>query len=629
MEDFTPIEINSFLGLNSKKSKAKLEPGFSSSSEKFFNIDLSTPGEAKTRGGSDTVQTLGYVIRHIHDWFVAYLNSHYIAIAGGTKVSILDQNHAILDEDTGFTDGEIFDFLNYGDELFYSNGVDEPRIASIISSAPAFRKWGITKPSSANTFAADSGTGLTGTYLYKYTYVNSVSGHESTASAASASKTVANKTINLSGLTASADPQVDKINIYRTTNGGAFYFYLTQISNGTTTYADSTADTSLGSTEAPLYNDPPSLFAGIEEWDGRIFGFEANSTILKFSNDEFYSLTGNPEESFHPDNYINLRAKIYAIKKSPNFNELWVHTSKGVYGIVRTEIAADAYTAQVRNSSIYGASQFCVVNIYNQQWFLTDDWRIISIDSAGNINYESYNIEPDMNLANKTRVASCQGVQYRGTNKNQFRFIYPLSGETYPNRMLACNYLQKTPPDEIGRSRSVWEYHKITTSAIGVVKNGAGDDILYSGDSDGNLKKQDVGTNDDGVAISWSFELGWFRGSANVAKSMCPRFLVQYFNPLGDYTYNLQTNFDFGASGGENYPIQLSPAGYLWDDAGTIWDVFTWGADIALIRRTQSLKGVFSHAQLVWSGSTLDQVFEMHTIVLLMRPDEGFRFINE
>lgn len=628
MDDFHPLEINSFFGINSKQSKAKLPAGFSSTSDNFFNIDLSTPGVAKTRAGSDTKVNLGYLMTRIWDWFVPYINSHYIVTSGETKVSVLDQNHNILDEDTGFTDGNVFDYLNYGDELFYSNGVDDPRIASIIAGVPDFRNWGIVAPTTAPTFDADSGTGITGTYSYVYTYYNSVSGHESSASPISADRVVVNKTINLSGLVASADPQVDKIHIYRTTTGGATYFYLAEISNGTTTYADNINDTALGSTEAPVYNDPPPPFLAVEEWDGVIWGFEPNSTVLRFSNTEFYTLVGNPAESFHPDNRIDLRAKIFGIRKSPNFNELWVHTSKGIYACVRTEIQANPYRALVRNSSIYGGSPYCIVNIYNQQWFLTEDWRIISIDSSGNINYESYNLEPDLNLANKTKVSTCQGSQYRGNNKNQFRFIFPLSGQDFPNRMLACNYLQRTPVDEVGRSRSVWEYHKITASALGVVKDASGNDIIYTGTTAGDLIKQDDGINDDGVAISWSFELGWFRGQANISKSMMPRYVVQYFNPIGDYTYGLQTNFDFGASGGQNYLIQLAPEGDQWD-IDFIWDVSVWGADIALKRKTQSLKGVFSHCQLIWSGSTLDQVFEMHTIVLLMRVDEGFRFVNE
>ncbi len=629
MEDFIPLEVNSFFGLNSKKSKSKLDLGFSSTSDSFFNIDLSTPGVAKTRGGSSTVATLGYAIKRIWDWFVPYLDGHYIVTSGGTKVSVLDQNYNVLTEDTGFTDGEVFDFLNYGDELFYGNGEDINRIASILASTPVFRNWGIVAPVSANTFAADSGTGLTGTYVYAYTYVNSVSGHESSASPFSAAHVVANKTINLTGLVASTDPQVDKINIYRTTTLGADPFYLTQINNGVTTYSDAAADTTLGSTDAPLFNDPPPVsFLALEEWDGRIFGFTKNSTKLYFSNDEFYSLVGNPEESFHPDNVIDFRAKIYGIRISPNFHELWVHTSKGIKAVIRTEIDVNPYLPVNRNSSIFAGTPYCIVNIYNQQWFLTKDWRVISIDSAGNINYESYNVEPDMNLANKTKIDTCQGIQYRGVNKNQFRFIYPLSGQNSPNRMLAFNYLQRTPVDEIGRQRSVIEYHKITASALGTVQDGSGNEVLYTGDADGKLKKQDDGLDDDGVAIDWSFALGWFRGALNISKSMCPRFVVQYFNPLGDFAYNLQTNFDFGASGGQNYQINLSPEGDKWDTT-FIWDISKWAADVALKRKTQSLKGVFSHAQLIWSGDTLDQTFEMHAVVLLMREDEGFRFVNE
>jgi hypothetical protein len=417
-----------------------------------------------------------------------------------------------------------------------------------VSAVPEFRNWGIVKPAAKNTYAADSGTGITGDYRYKYTYVNSDSGHESSASPASDVRTVANKTINLNGFTLSADPQVDKINVYRTTNAGANYYYLTQLNNtGTPTYADSTADTGLGTTEAPLYNDPPPVdFMAIEEWDGVIWGFAPNSTVLYFSNTEYYSGTGNPEESYHPDNFINLRAKIFGIRKSPNFNELWVHTSKGIYGIVPTFIDADPYRAVPRNTTLYSGTPYAIVNIYNQQWFVTEDWRVISIDSAGNISYESFNIEPDLNGANKTKIGICQGTQYRGKNKNQFRFIFPVSGVNTPNIMLAANYLQRTPPDETGVAHPVWEYHKINANTLGVVKDSAGNDILYTGTAGNLLIKQDHLTSDDGVAIDWSFELGWFRGALDETRSMIPRWIVQYFNPLGNWSFTLSTSFDFG-----------------------------------------------------------------------------------
>jgi hypothetical protein len=628
-DDFIPLEINTFFGLISKQSKAKLPLGASSSSDTFHDIDLSKPGQANTRGGSVSQKNVGYIPKRLWDWYVPANDTHYPISQGGTKVTVLDQSFNILNEDTGFTDGSIFDFLNYGDELFYSNETDGNRIASIVSSSPAFRKWGITKPSSANTFAADSGTGLTGTFLYKYTYVNSTSGHESSASPASASHTVANKTINLTGLAASADTQVDKINIYRTTNGGATYFYLTQISNGTTTYADSTADTALGTDEAPLYNDPPPVsFTAIEEWDGRIWGFKAGDTKLYFSNNEFYSLVGNPEESFHPDNFIDLRAKIWGIRKSPNFNEMWAHTSKGIYGTVNTYIDADPYRAPLRNSNVYSGSPYAIVNVYNSQWFTTEDFRVLSIDSAGNTSYESENIEPDMNAANQTKSHLVQVVHYHGNNKNQVRFIYPLSGQTNPNRMLAANYLQRAPTSRPGVSNPVWEYHRISSTAIGVIKDSNGFDVLYTGHTDSTIKKQDTGTDDDGAAIDWSFELGWFRGSKDPTRSLMPRRAVQYFNPLGNWSFSLQTNFDFGVSGGDVYSITVAPQGARWD-IDFIWDISAWGYSTPLQRVPTDLRGVFSHAQFIWYGNTLDQTFEMHSFTLLMHKIEGFRGVNQ
>lgn len=869
MDEFQPLEINSYFGLNSKTSKAKLLPGFSSDPDTFHDIDLSTPGMARTRGGSLTVKDMGYDIKRIHDWYVPAVDNHYIVTNGGTKVSVVNQSFVNLGEDLGFTDGYVFDFLNYGDSLYYGNGVDTNRIARINQSLgdpsyglPEFRNWGIVAPATKPTCALTAGT-MDGVYQYVYTYVNTASGHESSASPESDAVSPSTQGVIVTVKT-SLDPQVDKINIYRTTDQGANYFYVTQIDNdngsslvldgtddyitvpdnaafdfgsgdftlkcrfnlsvigglyevmgkwnpfanqaswaltlrtdtnkvqfsysadGTAatvvgftysawaintwhdlefcrsgnfiycfidgvaltcessnafsvtlfdstapvyigarqssaasavvarflngyidelviskgiarhtsnfslsqvatvsdsytsllmhfddvnnsvttpgmadsspngftvtpvnhakistaewalpnatlqydlTYTDDADDTALGTTEAPLYNDPPPVpFLAAEEWDGVIWGFTVDSTIIYFSNTEYYSVNGNPEESFHPDNFINLRAKVFGIRKSPNFNELWVHTSKGIFGIVPTFIDADPYRAVPRNTTMYSGTPYAIVNIYNQQWFVTEDWRVISIDSAGNISYESFYIEPEMNGSNKTKIGICQGCQYRGGNKNQFRFIFPDSGQVVPDIMIAANYLQRTPADETGVGHPVWEYHNITANAMGVVKDATGNDILYTGNGH-DLIKQDYGTNDDGVAIDWSFELGWFRGNPDDSRTMIPRWIVQYFNPLGNWAFSLTTSFDFGLGGG-SYQVRLDPVGGRWDIDFT-WDVSRWAFTAPLQRVPTDLGGVFSHAQFTWSGNGLDQTFEMHSVTLLMHQIEGFRGLTQ
>lgn len=525
--------------------------------------------------------------------------------------------------DTGFTDAEIMDFINYGNQFFYSNGVDTPRV----SDGSTCRNWGIVAPSTTASFDADSGTGITGTFSYKFAFKNSTSGHISTASSATADRVVANKTINLSSIPQSSDAQVDKIEIYRTTNGGSIWFYLTEINHGTTTYADTTADASLGTDEAPFYNDPPPKWVGVEEWDGRIFGFKKLSTTVEFTNDEYYSPSGNPEESVHPDNIVEFNARVFGIKKSPNFDELWVHTSKGIYAVKRTEVDQDPYRPVIRNSNWHSIDHYTIQNLYTEQWFMHESGKFMSLDSSGGVKYESYLQEPDISDGNLTQFDIIQATNYRRGTKNQYVCNFVRSGQTDPDRLLIANYLMRTPAIE-GKDYPVWEYHKISGTALGVVVNSSGQDVLYVGTSDGKIKKCDTSeTNDDGAAIDWAFSLGWMRSSEKVAKSNAARFLVQYFNPLGNWNISLRADFEFGYSGGSTYSVNFPPEGAMLD-VDFVLDESILAAVNPLKPVCTDIGGIYTHIELVWYGNVLDQVMEMHTVCLLCEEIEGFRRVN-
>lgn len=626
LENVRPLEIKRYLGLNSRQTRSELTPGFSPSSGHFYNMDLSVPGRARVRGGSVAfVDLSGDVPTRLFNYYNCVARTNSMLVSAGTKLYEVDTAGNASTIATGFTDGWVGDFLNYGSEAFIAG--DSPKIYN----GTTVRKWGIAGPAAANTYGADSGTGLTGTYQYKYTYVNSVSGHESNASEASLARTVSNKTINLTGITASVDPQVDKINLYRTTAGGAIYFYLGQIDNGTTTYADSISDTLLGITEAPLFNDPAPDFVGIEEWDGRIWGFQFKSTKVQFSNDGYYTPTGNgnPWEAFAIYNEIDFKAEVLGIKKSPNFNELWVHTVAGLYAVVQTYIPQDPYQAVVRNASWHSVNHFSIVNIYNQQWFLGEEGKVMSIDSAGNVGYESYYIEPDLGGGNTPMYAQkVQAAHYRGNQKNQYRLSFPLGGLTDCTRMLAANYLQRTPPDfELGRSFPVWEYHKINSSCLGVCKDSNGFEQLYTGWTDGKIYRQDHGTNDAGSAIPWSHSLGWIRAYDTAEKTALARRVIQYYNPLGTWTWSLTTSFDFGNSGGQVYSVSAPPVGALLDEDFYL-DESMLAPEDPFVKIETDIYGAYSFVELIWSGNVLDQIMEMHTVVLMPVQIEGFRGTN-
>lgn len=102
----------------------------------------------------------------------------------------------------------------------------------------------VAAPATALTSATGAAGALTGSYLYKYTYVNSYG--ETVGSAASVAVVPAAQMVNLSAITVGAGT-VTKRRIYRTIAAGSTYFFLHEIAdNVTTVYVDNTPDSGLG-----------------------------------------------------------------------------------------------------------------------------------------------------------------------------------------------------------------------------------------------------------------------------------------------------------------------------------------------------------------------------------------------
>ena len=138
-------------------------------------------------------------------------------------------------------------------------------------------------------------------FFYVFTYGNSNTGHISSPSPASALiKPDGTHSVQVT-LTASTDPQVNQIHVYRTTDGGAgSYFEIptSPYANSSANITDNAADTALNiSSIAPTatFNDPPTPFQGPVYFSGRIWGFAGNKVY--FSGLEEI-IQGVPEESF-------------------------------------------------------------------------------------------------------------------------------------------------------------------------------------------------------------------------------------------------------------------------------------------------------------------------------------------
>lgn len=224
------------------------------------------------------------------------------------------------------------DFARVGDYVYYCNGTDRK-----FWDGTTWRNWGIVSPAAAPTLTFGAGAlSPTSGYSYVVCYVCSATGHVSAASPVSANTgplTTQNITVHY---TASTDPQVDQIWIFRIADGGGIYYFLANVANATSTYTDSTVDTGLNTfVVAPQFpaNSPcPAGSSLVTWWDGRLWVLAGN--ILYWSSGP-QTTTGVGEQSFNlSTNFFKL--PINGTGFAPTSNGLLVFTSDTIWVVTGT-----------------------------------------------------------------------------------------------------------------------------------------------------------------------------------------------------------------------------------------------------------------------------------------------------
>jgi hypothetical protein len=232
-------------------------------------VDDATAVTGTAQAGAATTIRLAAGASAVNDFF----NNAFITITGGTGVG---QVRFISDYNGSTKDATV--------AAWTTNPANDSTYA--IGSAVKARKAGVDAPAASLTSAAGAGTGLTGNYYYKYTYVNA-DGYESNPSPASTVLNLSNKDAALSVI-AVGGVTIASRKIYRTKAGGSVYYYVHTIAdNTTTTYTDAAADGTLTELMLDNNNIPPN--ASIV--------FEFLSYMFYANNDElWFSKAGSPEQ---------------------------------------------------------------------------------------------------------------------------------------------------------------------------------------------------------------------------------------------------------------------------------------------------------------------------------------------
>jgi hypothetical protein len=238
-------------------------------------------------------------------------------------------NTSVLAKSVGSGRG---DFLRVADYVYYCNGVD-----LLFWDGSTWNKWGIVKPAAAPTFTMTAGTlnPQTG-YQYVYCYVNTNSGHVSAASPVSANTGCQTTQNFVVSYTASSDPQVNAIWIFRTFDGGGLFYFLTSVANATSTYTDSTPDASLNDLiVAPLApnNAPCPAGASLVCWfDGRPWVAAKNFVYWALGPQ---TTTGVGEQSFNlSTNFFKLPIQVTGF--APTSQGLLIFTRDMIWAVTGT-----------------------------------------------------------------------------------------------------------------------------------------------------------------------------------------------------------------------------------------------------------------------------------------------------
>lgn len=294
-------------------------------------------GIAHKRPGYTLVMNLGFNATRISDFQRQSDGKQFIIYAGSGKIAYANADGsglAILSSGEDATAPWSFATNTFG--LYASNGIKAYRFIDTGNGLLTKRNWGIQAPAAAPTFTFAAGTlTLQSGRQYAFSWVSKWTdslgtqrvhvGPPSPLTGTTGPQLL--EVVNLANLAASADPQITHLWVWATNdtpfNTTSVLYFLTELANGTTTFGDSTPDTSLDvSRQIPYENFAPSAAGIITEFQGRfaLSGIAGKPDLVQGTGLEEISL-GIPQETAPPSVSFNVPGGIKSVAAMKVFNQ--------------------------------------------------------------------------------------------------------------------------------------------------------------------------------------------------------------------------------------------------------------------------------------------------------------------
>jgi len=384
---------------------------------------------------------------------------------------------------TGLTAGPV-DAKVLGNFMFVANGIEENKK---IDSSLGASKMGIVAPTFTPS-VADSGVAgnPNGAYTYKCTYANSTTGRESDPSPVSASVSVTSKKITVTGFSASADPQVDRIYIYRTVAGGNRWLYVDEINDTDTTYTDNDADADLAE-EIAETNGVPPLAKYMEVYNGMLA-----LSGLASPNQSRVAMTGVllPEAHDVDDVYDLDPEEADVLTGLSKLGNYLVATKKKAIFLGQGD--DPAFMQFTRTRVTQGSISHWGIIPFEGALYYPSGHGFYAFDGVQE-HYISPGIEPIYHNLELSPTVPISGIFYPALNSMMWSCT-TLGQAGTPDTLIVYNVKTKE-----------WTTRPLQAARMATFLNSIGQTRMWVGHYDGRIWEGDVGQNDDGDSFTATF----------------------------------------------------------------------------------------------------------------------------
>lgn len=494
--------IDDFRTLARKTKQELLPPQVGYAGQNIrFNEEYGSFEKRKSRAKYVDMATLGTSPITFADRY--YKNSDStktLIIAYSTLLKIGDDDAGTFDTniETGLTTGLRWKSLTFKDYWYGCNGTDNPRFYD----GSNVEEMGSPQPD-AVTVHSFSGTGLTGDYYYKITYLLN-DYQEGSASDASAKMSPSNQGVKLT-IPVSGNSRVTKRYLYRTKAGGSIYYFNQEIDNNTdTTVTDTTADTSLDTTIlAPTDYGVPGAFKYMCLHKSRIFGFRIAGNLSRVIYSDLRSGTSYPDV-FPANNYFDIikdNGEEGTVIMEDNFGQLICMKPSAVVKISTDTDDPVGWSGFTDILSVHGCeAPYSAVKthigiIYLSRFAERRKRFMRWTGSSSEPVFEE--LEPILSSIRESRIGEVVGHYHNGCY--YLAYTEPTTGNAYNDRLLI-----------IDLATGAWIIDKKNIDCFSSWNSGTDEGELYTGTSDatGFVYREDTENQDLLIRYKSDIDLG-------------------------------------------------------------------------------------------------------------------------